>query len=45
MENRGLNREDAINYIRKQTEDATLAKLVDEYNYVKYTKKHPSLND
>lgn len=45
MENRGLNREDAIAYIRKQTNEATLAKLVDEYNYMKFTKEHPSLTD
>ena len=45
MENQGMKREDAIAYIREETGEATLAKLVDEYNYMKFTKESPSLND
>ena len=43
MEERKLNRTDAITYICEKCDGKTLAKLVDEYNYMKYTKKHPSL--
>ena len=43
MEERKLNRTDAIRYICEKCDGKTLAKLVDEYNYMKYTKKNPSL--
>ena len=43
MEERKLDRADAIRYICERCDGKTLAKLVDEYNYMKYTKKHPSL--
>jgi hypothetical protein len=33
----------AVDYIREQCGHETLAKLADEYNYVKYTLKDPSL--
>jgi len=38
-----LSRNEAIKYIREQCDGKTLAKLADEYNYMKYTKQHPSL--
>jgi len=44
MKGRKVNRVDAIRYICDKCDEKTLAKLVDEYNYMKYTKKHPSLN-
>lgn len=37
MKERGLNREEAIHYICGNCDGKTLAKLADEYNYVKYT--------
>ena len=43
MEERKLNRTDAIKFICETCDGKTLAKLADEYNYMKYTKKHPSL--
>ena len=43
MEERKLNRADAIRYICEKCDGKTLAKLADEYNYMKYTKKNPSL--
>ena len=43
MEERFMKREDAIDFIRTKTNNKTLAKLIDEYNYMKYTKKHPEL--
>ena len=43
MEERKLNRKEAIRYICEKCDGKTLAKLADEYNYMKYTKKHPSL--
>ena len=44
MEERKLNRKEAIRYICEKCDGKTLAKLADEYNYMKYTKEHPSLN-
>lgn len=38
MKERKLNRVDAIRYICEKCDGKTLAKLVDEYNYMKYTK-------
>jgi hypothetical protein len=38
-----LDRESAIHYIRGACDGKTLAKLADEYNYMKFTKKHPNL--
>jgi hypothetical protein len=38
-----LDRVRAVDYIREQCGHETLAKLADEYNYVKYTLKDPSL--
>jgi len=43
IEERGLSRTGAIKYIREKCDGKTLAKLADEYNYMKYTKRHPSL--
>jgi len=43
MDERKLNRSDAIRHICEKCDGKTLAKLVDEYNYMKYTKKHLSL--
>jgi hypothetical protein len=43
MEERKLDRIDAIKYICEKCDGKTLAKLVDEYDYVKYTKKNPFL--
>jgi hypothetical protein len=43
MEEKKMGRSEAIEYIREQCEGKTLAKLADEYNYMKYTKRHPSL--
>lgn len=43
VDERGLTRVGAIAYIREQCDGKTLAKLADEYNYMKYTKGHPSL--
>jgi hypothetical protein len=43
MEERKLDRTDAIRYICEKCDRKTLAKLADEYNYMKYTKKNPSL--
>jgi len=43
MKERKLNRTEAIRHICEKCDGKTLAKLVDEYNYMKYTKKHPSL--
>lgn len=43
MEERKLDRIDAIKYICEKCDGKTLAKLVDEYDYMKYTKKNPFL--
>jgi hypothetical protein len=43
MTERKLNRAEAIKYIREATGGQTLAKLADEYNYMKYTMRHLSL--
>lgn len=43
MDEAHLDRKEAIDYVCKQCEGKTLAKLADEYNYMKYTKRHPSL--
>jgi len=43
MEERKLSRIDAIRYICEKCDGKTLAKLIDEHNYMKYTKNHPSL--
>lgn len=43
MDERNLTCIGAIAYIREQCDGKTLAKLADEYNYMKYTKGHPSL--
>jgi len=43
MEDRRLTREDAIKYICEKCDGKTLAKLVDEFNYMKYTKEQPFL--
>ena len=40
MTDKWMKREDAIAYIRKQTNEATLPKLIDEYNCMKFTKEH-----
>jgi len=40
---KNFNRIEAIDHIRKKCNGKTLAKLADEYNYMKYTKRHPSL--
>ena len=45
IEDKWMKREDAISHIRTQTNEATLPKLIDEYNYMKITKEHPSLKD
>ena len=45
MKDKWMKLEDAIVYIKKQTNEATLPNLIDEYNYMKFTKEHPSLND
>jgi hypothetical protein len=45
MEDKWIKRGEAIAHIRKETNGATLPKLIDEYNYMKYTKEHSSLND
>jgi hypothetical protein len=37
-----LDRKAAIKYVREQCGDETLAKLADEYNYVKYTLRDPA---
>ena len=39
MKEENLNRLDAIRYIRERCDGKPLAKLADEYNYVKYTLK------
>lgn len=39
IKERALNRDEAIKYICEKCDGKTLAKLVDEYNYVKYTLK------
>jgi hypothetical protein len=41
-ENR-INRQAAISFIETQCGGKTLAKLADEYNYLKYAKKHPDI--
>jgi len=38
MEEEGLNQEEAIKYIRQRCGNETLPKLIDEHNYVIYTK-------
>jgi len=43
IEERKIKREDAIKYICEKCNGKTLAKLVDEYNYMKYTKESASL--
>ena len=43
MEEGKLDRIDAIKYICEKCDGKTLAKLVDEYDYMKYTKKNPFL--
>ena len=43
IDERNLSRAEAVEYIREQCDGKTLAKLADEYNYMKYTKLHPSL--
>lgn len=43
MDEKNLSRTEAIAHIRKECNGKTLAKLADEYDYMKYTKKHPSL--
>lgn len=43
MDERNLSREEAIEYIHAQCDGKTLAKLADQYNYMKYTKLYPSL--
>lgn len=43
MEEINLSKAEAIEYIRKNCDYKTLAKLADEYNYLKYTKLHKSL--
>jgi len=43
MDEKNLSRTEAVKHIREQCEGKTLAKLADEYNYMKYTKRHPSL--
>ena len=45
MKDRIFKRQDAIDYIRKNTNNKTLAKLADEYNYIKFTKKHTALKE
>jgi len=46
MTERKMKRDEAIKFIREQCAGKTLAKLADEYNYMKYTIRHPSfLND
>ena len=39
MKDKWMKREDTIAYIREQTNEATLPKLIDEYNYMKFTKE------
>lgn len=43
MTEKGMSRIEAIKYIRNSCDGKTLAKLIDEYNYMKYTICHPSL--
>lgn len=43
MRERDVSREEAIKYICDSCDGKTLAKLVDEYNYMKYTKNYSSL--
>lgn len=43
MLERQLNYTEAVKYIRQKTGWQTLAKLADEYNYMKYTMRYPSL--
>lgn len=43
MNEKNLSRKEAIQYIREQCDGKTLAKLADEYNYMKYTKRCSSL--
>jgi hypothetical protein len=43
MEERKLDHIDVIKYICEKCDGKTLAKLVDEYDYMKYTKKNPFL--
>jgi hypothetical protein len=45
MEDKWMKRKDAIRYIRKQTNDASLPRLIDEYNYMKFSIEHQSLTD
>ena len=45
MEDKWMKRKDTIRYIRKQTNEATLPKLIHEYNYMKFSKEHQSLTD
>jgi rubrerythrin len=40
MDERSLTRMEAIKYMQEKCNNKTLAKLIDEYNYMKYTKKH-----
>jgi hypothetical protein len=35
------NRQTAVSFIEQKCDNKTLAKLVDEYNYMKFAKKHP----
>lgn len=43
MDGENLSRDEAVKYIREQCDGKTLAKLADEFNYMKHTKRHPSL--
>lgn len=45
MTERNLDTNESIKYIREQTGYQTLAKLADEYNYMKYTMKHTFSQD
>jgi hypothetical protein len=38
-----INRSDAVAFIENQCENKTLAKLADEYNYMKYARKNPEV--
>lgn len=43
MEEKGFDRVSAIEFILEQCDGKTLAKLADEYNYMRHTKQHPYL--
>ncbi len=43
MNEERMNRLEAVAYIREQCDNKTVAKLVDQFNYMKYTKQHPSM--